>query len=78
MQVIQKASKLIDSMPESEFSQKSLRYSLYMLVNLDQQKYQEFATLYKTNLSRLYEDMGAGTTYTPTERDRPKRVYRLT
>jgi hypothetical protein len=77
MQVIQKASKLIDSMPESEFSQKSLRYSLYMLVNLDQQKYQELATLYKTNLSRLYEEMGAGTTYTPTERDRPRRVYRL-
>jgi hypothetical protein len=78
MQVIQKASKLIDSMPESEFSQKSLRYSLYMLVNLDQQKYQELAAFYKGSLSRLYKEMGAGTTYTPTERDRPKRVYRLT
>jgi hypothetical protein len=49
-----------------------------MLVNLDQQKYQELATFYKGTLSRLYEEMGAGTTYTPTERDRPRRVYRLT
>ena len=78
MQVIQKASKLIDSMADSQLSQKSLRYSLYMNVNLDQQRYQEVATTYKAALARLYEDMGAGTTYTPTERDRPKRVYRLT
>jgi hypothetical protein len=49
-----------------------------MLVNLDQQKYQELAAFYKGSLSRLYKEMGAGTTYTPTERDRPKRVYRLT
>jgi hypothetical protein len=49
-----------------------------MLVNLDQQKYEHLSTMYKSTLSTLYEEMGAGTTYTPTERDRPKRVYRLT
>ena len=49
-----------------------------MLVNLDQQKSQEVATTYKGTVARLYEDMGAGTTYSPTERDRPKRVFHLT
>lgn len=78
MQVIQNAIKEFEagSQPKSDGNLKLLRFALYQTINLE--KFQELVDTHKSQIASLYEDMGAGITYTPTDEDTPRRLCLLT
>ena len=47
-----------------------------MTFNLE--RFQELVDTQKQMVKELYEELGAGSTFTPTALDKPKRVYLLT
>ena len=67
MQVIQNAIKEFEaaSQSKSDVNLKIIRFALYQTINLEQ--FQELVDTHKGQIAALYEEMGAGITYTPTE-----------
>ena len=47
-----------------------------MTFNLE--KFQDLADGHKNQISAVYEEMGAGNSYTPGPEDKPKRTYFIT
>lgn len=67
MQVIQNAIKDFEAsaQPKSDDNLKRLRFALYQTINLE--KFQDLVDTHKSQILALYENMGAGITYTPSE-----------
>ena len=74
MSTIKSALKLYEASGEDS----ALKRAKYSLLNIINSQIQELAALHKNLLLEAYEDLGAGISYNPDERDKPKRYEYLT